>query len=119
LTEENQDLAVAVEELRELLTTEEDEKKKSGEVRRELRAARGRLEKLESELVQAKSENQELQTRMDALNRLQHGSADALVDDLIRCKLDLANAWEQIDQYKQRVKQLSPEHHISPNSSGN
>jgi hypothetical protein len=119
LTEENQDLAVAVEQLRELLKTETDEKKKSGDVRRELRATRTRLENLESELARAKSENQELLTRMDALNRLQQGSADALVDDLIRCKLDLANAWEQIDHYKQRVKQLSPEHHISPNSSGN
>jgi chromosome segregation ATPase len=120
LTEENQDLAVAVEQLREMLTKEEEENNRKGnDAQRELRIVRARVEKLEADLLTSRNENQELSARMDALSTLGQGNPDPLVDDLIRCKLDLANAWEQIDHYKQRVKQLSPDQHISPNSSGN
>jgi chromosome segregation ATPase len=106
-----------VEELERIVKNEKEERRTFGEVRAEMREARGRAERLEAELQVLKTENKTLGTRMEAMSKLDEG-ADGLVDELIRCKMDLANAWEQIDSYKRRVKQLDPALQVSPNLSG-
>jgi chromosome segregation ATPase len=115
--EEKRKLLASVDELQAGLGREEEERRKSGDARAELRDARGRAEQLGRELQTMKTDNQALVTRMQALSKLDEG-ADGLVDELIRCKMDLANAWEQIDNYKRRVKQADPALHVSPNLSG-
>jgi chromosome segregation ATPase len=116
LRNERQQLVAAVKEMQEAMELEEVERRKSSDARKDLRAARGRADTLDSELIRMKAENQELGARIDAMKRLEKGSADELVDELIRCKLDLANAFEQIDHWRRKVKQLDP--NASPNVSG-